>query len=341
MTTRITTGVLEPTIGQAVADLAAGNIPAKAQVFATLQDLPGSGNLEGDFAYVSAIKSLFVWDGTSWTRAYVGVNEAPVITSQEIPSSVAIDFTSSSIVNHTIPFTAEDPEGFPITYSHQLVEPLSGMVQSVTRDSAGFNLVLSTNNSVNLGNTAVFRAIASDGIRVSMRTQSLLFIAAAPISLSGGTNTSTLYTAPNGTTVTTTDANYSSGSSYFIAYMVNGSFPTTNTLPGTTDYWLSNSAATGSVTFNFSSSPITYIHQVTIYPRTRTDTVTSIVNIQTSTDGMVWTDVNNSTIPVTGSTPANQAFVVDIRRQTKYVRLNLSKSGAWGLSLAEVLFTGF
>jgi hypothetical protein len=197
--------------------------------------------------------------------------------------------------------------------------------------------------SANVGQTAIFRAVASDGLTVTSASQSILFVTANPISLSGGTGGtagSTIYQAPNGTVVTSNDTVYSSGANYYIGYMFN-SVPTSNTAPGTAQYWLSNSAATGFLLFNFSSSNIQYLHDVVVYPRTRTDTVTSISSVEGSVDGVNYTPIFGAQA-FTLSDPWNISTTIPIRSSVyKYIRLNLSKAGSWGLSLNEVVFNGF
>lgn len=309
-----------------------GVLGAGTQTYSTTAALPSTGISDGTLAYVSQNSSLYVQSNSTWKRVYTGA-DSPLEVTSEPPTSALIDFTDVSVKQHSITLAATDPEGFPVTYGYAISPANSVNVQSVTNTNGVYSLQL-TATPQTMG-SAVFRATATDGLHIVSRYQTLNFVVANPISLSGGSSTSTVYTAPNGTVVTSSDTSYDNAN-YKMDWLFNG---TTTAAIGS--YWLTSGAATGTLTFNFSNSPISYLNAVTIYPRARDDTFTSITNIQVSTNGITWTDVPNTSMNVTSAQPYGYSQTFALGTSThKYVRLNLSKSGSWGLSLDDVRFTG-
>ena len=67
-----------------------------------------------DLAFSTLTKSLHIWDGTEWDRINAGGDENPRLTTT--PSST--HSLNSDGTNTAITIAATDPEGFPITYSH-------------------------------------------------------------------------------------------------------------------------------------------------------------------------------------------------------------------------------
>jgi hypothetical protein len=304
---------------------------ASTEIYNTVASLPASGVANGTLAYVSANNSLYVQSASQWKRVYTGSDGTLDVTT-EPPVAVTLDFSLNSVRQHVITFAASDPEGFPVTYGYAINPANSVNIQSVTNNNGVYTLQTTANLST-LG-SAVFRATATDGLHVISRSQTLNFIISSPISLSGGTSGATVYTAPNGTVVTASDTVYDN-TNYRMAHMFNG---TTTGALGT--YWLSNSANTGTLTFNFANSSVTYLHSIQIFPRSRDDTFTSVVNIEISANGSNWTTVPNTAINVTSATAYGSSQTFLLTTFSRYVRLNLSKTGSWGLSLDDVRFTG-
>tara|TARA_Y100000114_G_scaffold111227_1_gene104988 strand:- start:6346 stop:7488 length:1143 start_codon:yes stop_codon:yes gene_type:complete len=130
-----------------------------ATVYANTSVLPSSGNVVGSLAFATLTKSLHIWDGTEWDRVSTGNNETPRLTT--IPSStLALD--GSTGANGTLVIAASDPEGFPITYSHDTNPASPNQVTSITNSGGTFTLVPST-NSAHAGNFTL-RLKASDGV---------------------------------------------------------------------------------------------------------------------------------------------------------------------------------
>lgn len=304
---------------------------ASTEIYATVSNLPVSGIANGTLAYVSQNNSLYVQSAGQWKRVYTGPDNVLDVTTAPAASAI-LDFTANSVQQHVISFAATDPEGFPVTYGYNINPANSVNILSVANNNGVYTLQTTANVST-IG-SAVFRATATDGLHVVSRSQTLNFVLAAPISLSGGTSGTTVYTAPNGTVVTASDSVYDN-SSYRMSHMFNNT--TTGAFGG---YWLSASASTGTLTFDFRSTSVAYLHNIQIFPRTRDDSFTSVVNVQISTNGTDWTSLPNTAIAVTSATAYGSSQTFLLATTNRWVRLNLSKSGSWGLSLDEVRFTG-
>ena len=93
--------------GAAGADGGAG----VASVYATVNDLPVSGNTQGDMAHVTANNTLYFWNGSGWYKIAL-INTNPSISGVSSSYALANDGTAT-----TVTVTASDPEGLPNTYS--------------------------------------------------------------------------------------------------------------------------------------------------------------------------------------------------------------------------------
>jgi len=83
------------------------------EVYATVGDLPLSGNDAGDTAFVTENNRMYIWNGNGWFSVAL-INTSPTITNA--PNSVYnlnADGTPTIIT-----LAATDPEGFPLTWSH-------------------------------------------------------------------------------------------------------------------------------------------------------------------------------------------------------------------------------
>ena len=128
-------------------------------IYANTSVLPSSGNSVGNLAFATLTKSLHIWDGAEWDRVSTGNNETPRLTT--IPSST-LTIDGESGANGTITIAATDPEGFPITYSHDTNPANPNQVTSITNSGGTFTLVPST-NTAHAGNFTL-RLKANDGI---------------------------------------------------------------------------------------------------------------------------------------------------------------------------------
>ena len=130
-------------------------------VYANTSVLPSSGNDVGDLAFSTLTKSLHIWDGTEWDRINAGADENPRLTTT--PSST--HSLNSDGTNTAITIAATDPEGFPITYSHDTNPVSPNQVTNIVENNGVFTMVPSTNNAH--AGEFTMRVKASDGVHVT------------------------------------------------------------------------------------------------------------------------------------------------------------------------------
>ena len=134
--------------------------PGTVKVYANLAAFPSSGNEVGDHAFATNTKALYVWDGSEWDRVNADGDEAPRLTTTPATS---VELASGS--NTTLTIAATDPEGFPITYSHDTNPASPDQVTSITNSGGTFTLVPSTNTSH--AGSFTLRLKADDGVHIS------------------------------------------------------------------------------------------------------------------------------------------------------------------------------
>jgi len=128
-----------------------------ATTYATVNDLPTSGVLAGDQAFVSGTNRLYIWNGTGWYNIAL-INTTPSISGVSSSYALAVDGTPT-----TVTITAADPEGLPITYS--IASDTSGNIATVASNNNVFTITPST-NTANAGSFSLtFRA--SDGVNIA------------------------------------------------------------------------------------------------------------------------------------------------------------------------------
>ena len=152
-------------------------------VYANFAAFPSSGNTAGDYAFATDTKALYVWDGAEWDRVSTGNNETPRLTTT--PANTLDLETDGS--TSTLTMAAEDPEGFPITYSSDTNPASPNQITGLTNSGGTFTFTPSTNSAHEGSFTA--RLKASDGISTTSHavTVSLTF--------SPATSFNTLYIA--------------------------------------------------------------------------------------------------------------------------------------------------
>ena len=130
-------------------------------VYSNTSVLPTSGNDVGDLAFATLTKSLHIWDGAEWDRINAGGDENPRLTTT--PSSTTA--LNSDGTNTAITIAASDPEGFPITYSHDTNPASPNQVTNIVNNNGVFTLVPSTNQA-HAGDFTL-RLKASDGVHIT------------------------------------------------------------------------------------------------------------------------------------------------------------------------------
>ena len=138
--------------------------------YADLAAIPTSGNTEGDMAFASDTKALYVWDGTEWDRIFSGSNESPDWTTAPSDTlSLEIDGTPTI---KTV--AATDPDGFPIVYSYD-TNPPNQTIATISNTGGAFTFTPSV-SQVDEGEFTM-RYKAFDGVRTLSKSTivSLMF----------------------------------------------------------------------------------------------------------------------------------------------------------------------
>tara|TARA_S200002703_G_scaffold27570_2_gene23581 strand:- start:143 stop:2704 length:2562 start_codon:yes stop_codon:yes gene_type:complete len=137
-----------------------------AAVYASVDNLPTSGNITGSQAFVSGTNRLYIWNGSGWYNIAL-INNNPSISGVASSYDLAIDGTAT-----TVTIVATDPEGLPITYS--IASDTSGSTATVAQGTGSntnvFTITPSTNSAHAGSFSLTFRA--SDGINLATAVSS-------------------------------------------------------------------------------------------------------------------------------------------------------------------------
>lgn len=146
---------------------------------------------------------------------------------------------------------------------------------------------------------------------------------------SGGTSGTKVYTAPNGTVVTSSANVYSNSSYYYMGYMFNSTYGTT-----ATHYWLTNSSGNQTLTFAFNQSY--YFDFIRVYPTTISDRKSNY-QIEVSTNGINYSNLTGGFVTTT-SDPVGTYRDHSALNAYSHVRFTLTRQQSWGVTLNEVEF---
>ena len=152
------------------ADGADGADGSSVTSYANYAAFPTSGDSVGDFAFATDTKAVYIWDGSEWDRISAGVDESPVIITEPPTTEQALN---SDGTTSTVTMTAQDPEGFDITYG--IAYKTAGNVRpsqlaadtTIDQSNGVFTFTPTSNNS--LAGTFTARLSASDGARTTTR----------------------------------------------------------------------------------------------------------------------------------------------------------------------------
>ena len=138
-------------------------LPDALTVYATVADLPSSGVAAGAKGIVEENKKLYVFTGASWVG--VGLIDQKPSFNTNPDGSYALTPGGDTVIT----LSATDPQGDPITYSHQVT---AGTLGGTTVSQA--DNVFTITGSTNPADTASFSITfsASDGTNVSATTPS-------------------------------------------------------------------------------------------------------------------------------------------------------------------------
>lgn len=241
----------------------------------------GTGTV-GEQKFVTASKSLYVYDGSEWDQI-TGGGAVPFVKNEPTTSTVSLNPYTGATVD--VNMLSVDPNGFPMKYtvdykadsqnpfkSYGLsytdglkifaADSLPFMLDSVSirQDSGTYAFTPKTSDSFSGSFSA--RLSASDGMHSISRTVNFSLVFVSKYDISGGSeSTSNTYTAPNGTKIRTSGSHYNS-TSYNIKHLTEG--------PGSS-YWLAG-GGNQNVTLDFSASTgISKVAYLRIWPMARTD----------------------------------------------------------------------
>tara|TARA_B100001057_G_scaffold206704_1_gene207480 strand:- start:45 stop:1403 length:1359 start_codon:yes stop_codon:yes gene_type:complete len=146
-------------------------LPDALTVYATVADLPSSGVAAGAKGIVEENKRLYVFTGASWVGVGL-VDQKPSFDSNP-DGSYALSTGEATVIT----LSATDPQGDPITYSHQVTAGALGGSSVAQSDN-----VFTITGSSDPADTAPFSITfsASDGTNVSTTTPSEFTISFAP-----------------------------------------------------------------------------------------------------------------------------------------------------------------
>ena len=130
--------------------------------YALEANLPASAT-EGDLAYVTGTKKMYLWNGAVWILVFTATtpNLAPAITSGP-ESGYLLSTTGTPIV---ITMVAQDPESVPITFSSTITAGTLGNVATIAQSNNVFTITPSTNTAH--GGSFELTITASDGVNLA------------------------------------------------------------------------------------------------------------------------------------------------------------------------------
>ena len=137
-----------------------------ATVYASVDNLPTSGNITGSQAFVSGTNRLYIWNGSGWYNIAL-INNTPTISGANSSYALANDGTAT-----TVTLVATDPEGLPITYS--IASDTSGSTATVTQGTGSNTNVFTITPSTNSAHAGTFSLTfrASDGVNLATAVSS-------------------------------------------------------------------------------------------------------------------------------------------------------------------------
>ncbi len=241
----------------------------------------GTGEV-GDQKFVTANKSLYIYDGSEWDQISGG-GAVPFVKNEPAAGTVSLNPYTGAAVD--VNMLSIDPNGFPMKYTIDYIADSQNPLQSyglgytdgrkifaadslpfmldsvsIRQDSGTYSFTPKTSDS--FGGSFSARLTASDGVHNVSRTVNFILLFEEKYDISGGSEAnSTTYLAPNGTRIVTSGSSYNT-SNYNIKHLTEG--------PGGS-YWLAG-GGNQNITLDFSSSTgINKVSYIRIWPMARTD----------------------------------------------------------------------
>jgi len=140
------------------------------QTYATTSIRDGASVNAGTLGFVTANSTLYLYDGSQWERIASGVDETPVILT-EPPTT--LQYLNRDGSTSTVTMTAQDPEGFSITYgiaynTSDGSRPSQLASDTQINQSTGVYTFTPSTNTSNEGSFKA-RLSASDGVNSTTR----------------------------------------------------------------------------------------------------------------------------------------------------------------------------
>ena len=138
---------------------------AGVTVYATVDNLPLSGNSAGDLAFVDDTDRFYIFTGAGWYSVSL-VNATPVISSVLNSDGGSTPFTlSTEGASTVITITATDSDGIPLTFAANSDSGFSGLASLSQSDNVFTVTPFSEDSATTTSGTITFTA--SDGIQVA------------------------------------------------------------------------------------------------------------------------------------------------------------------------------
>lgn len=192
--------------------------------------LPTSGNTAGDLAFTTDKKAMYNWDGSEWDRIYSGPNET-LTWDSSLAATIDMETTHGTPTNLRVSANA-DAEGFPVTYSYELVP--SNPAQLDSAEVGGAGILDSGNGSFWVYPSArdsdagefTFRAKATDGTHVITSTSTVKLQFSKAVRFDATVNASVAGTFPQEDTLQCTIAGNTLGGTTNVTNPLSDIMPT-------------------------------------------------------------------------------------------------------------------
>ena len=163
-----------------------GLLSSGVTVYATVSNLPSTGNTTGDMAFVSSTRHFYIHDGNGWYSVAL-VNESPTaITGVDATYDLAVDGTPTVVTA-----VSSDPEGIPLTWSYAVTSGSLGTTAAVLQgtgantnqftitpgtndpaDEGSFDLTFSATEGVNTVNKTAYFSLSFSSLEFTSYGQS-------------------------------------------------------------------------------------------------------------------------------------------------------------------------
>ena len=136
-------------------------------VYATIAELPLTGNTTGDQAYVSDVNRLYLWNSAGWYDIAL-INETPTaITGVSANYRLETDGTPTVITA-----VSSDPEEIPLTWSYAITSGSLGTTATISQTDNVFTITPGTNDPADVGEFDITISV-TDGVNTATTTSTV------------------------------------------------------------------------------------------------------------------------------------------------------------------------